>query len=70
MTPGLPSVSVPILSTTRVLTVSMRSRDSADFMSTPAPAPLPTAAMIDIGVAKQGIQGQATMTTETAAMSA
>src|ERR1700722_12822160 len=52
VTLGLPSVSVPVLSTTRVLTCSMRSSASADLMRTPAPAPLPIATPIDIGVAR------------------
>ncbi len=41
-TRGLPSVSVPVLSTTKVSTFSKRSRASAFLMRTPAPAPLPT----------------------------
>ena len=67
---GLPSVSVPVLSTTSVSTFSIRSSASADLISTPAPAPLPTPTLIDIGVARPSAQGQAMMTTETAAISA
>jgi hypothetical protein len=70
VTRGLPSVSVPVLSTTRVLTFSMRSRASADLIRTPAPAPFPIATPIDMGVARPSAQGQAMMTTETAAISA
>ena len=67
---GLPSVSVPVLSTTRVSTFSMRSSASAFLISTPACAPRPTPTMIDIGVASPSAQGQAMMSTETAATSA
>ena len=49
---GLPSVSVPVLSTTSVSTFSMRSSASAFLISTPACAPRPTPTMIDIGVAR------------------
>ena len=41
VTLGLPSVSVPVLSTTSVSTFSMRSSASADLIRMPAPAPLP-----------------------------
>ena len=64
---GLPSVSVPVLSTTSVSTFSMRSRASAFLISTPACAPRPTPTMIDIGVARPSAQGQAMMSTLTAA---
>ncbi len=67
---GLPSVSVPVLSTTIVSTFSKRSSASAFLMSTPACAPRPTPTMIDIGVASPSAQGQAMISTETAAMSA
>jgi hypothetical protein len=67
---GLPSVSVPVLSTTRVSTFSIRSSASADLISTPAPAPLPMPTPIDIGVARPSAQGQAMMRTETAAIRA
>ena len=49
---GLPSVSVPVLSTTSVSTFSRRSSASAFLISTPACAPRPTPTMIDIGVAR------------------
>ncbi len=64
---GLPSVSVPVLSTTKVSTNSMRSSASAFLISTPAWAPRPTPTMIDIGVASPSAQGQAMISTLTAA---
>ena len=64
---GLPSVSVPVLSTTSVSIFSMRSSASAFLISTPACAPRPTPTMIDIGVARPSAQGQAMMRTLTAA---
>ena len=66
---GLPSVSVPVLSTTSVSTFSMRSSASAFLISTPACAPRPTPTMIDIGVASPSAQGQAMISTATAATS-
>ncbi len=69
VTDGLPSVSVPVLSTTSVSTFSMRSSASAFLISTPAPAPRPTPTMIDIGVASPRAQGQAMISTVTAATS-
>ena len=62
---GLPSVSVPVLSTTSVSTFSMRSSASAFLISTPACAPRPTPTMIDIGVASPSAQGQAMISTRT-----
>ena len=64
---GLPSVSVPVLSTTSVSTFSMRSSASAFLISTPICAPRPTPTMIDIGVASPSAQGQAMISTLTAA---
>jgi hypothetical protein len=64
---GLPSVSVPVLSTTSVSTFSMRSSASAFLISTPSCAPRPTPTMIDIGVARPSAQGQAMISTVTAA---
>ncbi len=69
VTDGLPCVSVPVLSTTRVSTFSMRSSASAFLISTPALAPRPTPTMIDIGVASPSAQGQAMISTVTAATS-
>jgi hypothetical protein len=67
---GLPSVSVPVLSTTMVSTRSMTSSTSAFLISTPPRAPRPTPTMIDIGVARPSAQGQATISTATALTSA
>src|SRR5467141_2969792 len=64
---GLPSVNVPVLSTTSVSTFSKRSSASAFLINTPASAPRPTPTMIDIGVARPSAQGQAMMSTLTAA---
>ena len=64
---GLPSVSVPVLSTTSVSIFSNRSSASAFLISTPDCAPRPTPTMIDIGVASPSAQGQAMISTETAA---
>ncbi len=66
VTDGRPSVSVPVLSTTRVSTFSIRSRASAFLMSTPWPAPRPTPTMIEIGVARPRAQGHAMISTATA----
>ena len=70
VTLGLPSVNVPVLSTTSVSTRSIRSRASAFLMSTPINAPRPTPTMIDMGVAKPRAHGQATINTATAATKA
>ena len=67
---GLPSVSVPVLSTTIVSTFSMVSSASAFLMRTPACAPRPVATMIDIGVASPSAQGHAMINTATALTSA
>ena len=66
MSLGLPSVSVPVLSTTSVVTFSRRSSASAFFTSTPTCAPRPTPTMIDIGVASPRAHGHAMMSTATA----
>ena len=63
---GLPSVRVPVLSTTRVSRVRKRSIASASRNSTPAWAARPVATMIDIGVARPSAHGQAMISTETA----
>ncbi len=67
VTAGRPSVRVPVLSNTRVSIFSKRSRASAFLISTPAWAPRPTPTMIDMGVARPSAQGQAMISTETAA---
>ena len=63
---GLPTVSVPVLSTTSVSTLRITSIASASLNSTPIDAPLPVAVMIDIGVARPSAQGQAMINTATA----
>ena len=63
---GLPSVSVPVLSTTRVSTLASAWSASALRISTPARAPRPIPTMIDIGVARPSAQGQAMISTATA----
>ena len=67
---GLPSVSVPVLSTTSVSTLRSVSIASAFRNSTPIVAPLPVATMIDIGVASPSAHGQAMISTATALTSA
>ena len=66
----MPSVSVPVLSITMVSTLCRTSSASALLNSTPAVAAFPVATMIDIGVARPSAQGQAMISTETAARSA
>ena len=63
---GLPSVRVPVLSTTKVFTFSIISNTSAFLMSTPNCAPRPMPTMIDIGVANPSAHGQAIIKTATA----
>ena len=67
---GLPSVSVPVLSTTSVSTFSSVSSASAFLISMPFCAPLPVPTMIDIGVARPSAQGHAMISTATALTSA
>ena len=67
---GLPSVSVPVLSTTSVSTCSSTSSASALRSSTPSSAPRPVPTMIDIGVARPSAHGQAMISTATALTSA
>ncbi len=65
---GLPSVSVPVLSTTSVSTCSQVARSPRRCLNrTPACAPRPSPTMIDIGVASPSAQGQAMISTATAA---
>ncbi len=63
---GFPSVRVPVLSTTKVLTFSIISNASAFFIKTPAVAPRPVPTMMDIGVANPNAQGHAMINTATA----
>ncbi len=67
---GLPSVSVPVLSTSSVSTFSSVSSASACLISTPAWAPRPVATMMDIGVARPSAHGHAMISTATALTSA
>ena len=67
---GLPSVSVPVLSTTSVSTFSRTSSASAFLTKTPASAPRPVPTIIDMGVASPSAQGQAMISTATALTSA
>ena len=55
---GLPSVRVPVLSTTSVSTFSSVSSASAFLIRTPACAPRPVPTMIDMGVARPSAQGR------------
>lgn len=63
---GLPSVSVPVLSTTSVSIFSITSRASAFLMRMPDWAPRPTPTMMDIGVASPSAHGHAMISTATA----
>jgi hypothetical protein len=67
VTAGRPSVSVPVLSISRVSTFSSLSSAAAFLTRTPVRAPRPTATMMDIGVARPSAQGQAMISTATAA---
>ncbi len=67
---GRPSVSVPVLSTTSVVTFSRISSASALRISTPCSAPRPVPTMIDMGVARPRAHGQAMIKTATAFTSA
>ena len=66
-TAGLPSVRVPVLSTTSTSTFSINSKPSASLINTPSRAPRPMPTIIEIGVAKPKAQGHAIIKTETAA---
>ena len=66
---GTPSVSVPVLSTISVSIFSISSSASASLISTPSRAPRPIPTMTDIGVASPSAQGQAMISTDTAATS-
>ena len=64
---GLPSVNVPVLSKATVRTSESRCSASPLRKKTPSSAPRPVPTMIDIGVASPIAQGQAIISTETAA---
>ncbi len=63
---GLPSVSVPVLSTISVSMRSITSSASAFLINTPACAPRPTPTITLIGVARPSAHGQAMISTATA----
>ena len=63
---GLPSVSVPVLSTTSVSTFSQPLERLGVLDQHAGRAPRPTPTMIDIGVARPSAQGQAMISTATA----
>ena len=65
-----PSVRVPVLSNTTVSTGRVRSSTSPPLMSTPSWAPRPVPTMMAVGVARPSAQGQAMMSTATAAVKA
>ena len=67
---GLPSVNVPVLSTTRVSILVSASMASAFRNRIPMPAPIPVATMIDMGEARPTARGHAMMSTATALNSA
>ena len=58
VTRGLPSVTVPVLSSTTVSMRPISSRLAADFTSTPCSAALPVATVMATGVASPSAQGQ------------
>ena len=62
---GLPSVSVPVLSTMSVVTFSSVSNASACLINTPAFAPRPAATIMAMGVANPRAHGHAIMSTAT-----
>ena len=65
VTRGLPSVRVPVLSSTTASTELGRSSASALRNRTPFSAPLPVPTMIEVGVASPSAQGQAMISTAT-----
>jgi hypothetical protein len=67
---GLPSVSVPVLSTTTVSILRMCSMASELRNRMPMVAPRPMATVIEIGVASPTAQGQAMISTATELSSA
>ncbi len=67
---GLPTVIVPVLSSTTALTFAVVSSASAERISTPIRAALPVATVTDNGVASPNAQGHAISSTDTAATSA
>ena len=69
-TTGLPSVRVPVLSTTSAESRPACSSAAALRISTPSCAPRPVPTMIAVGVARPSAHGQAMTSTVTALISA
>ena len=67
VTSGLPFVMVPVLSMISVSASASRSRWAASLIRMPERAPRPAATVMDMGVAMPKAQGQAMISTETAA---
>ena len=67
VTAGRPSVTVPVLSSTTVVTSPARCSASPPLKSTPSSAPFPVATMTAVGTASPMAQGQAIISTATAA---
>ena len=68
LTFSLPKVKVPVLSKATQLTFPIFSKASPDFIKTPCLEACPTAAIIEVGVARARAQGQNTTKTVTALM--
>ena len=65
-----PSVTVPVLSSTAMSTCRVDSSTSPPLIRMPSCAPRPVPTMIAVGVARPSAQGQAMMSTATAAVNA
>ena len=70
VTAGFPSVTVPVLSSTTVVTSPARCSASPPLISTPSSAPFPVATMTAVGTASPIAQGQAMISTATDAAKA
>ena len=70
VTSGFPSVTVPVLSSTTVVRSPARCSASPPLISTPSSAPLPLATITAVGTARPMAQGQAMISTATAAAKA
>ena len=69
VTANSPVVTVPVLSNTTAVSPRTRWSASLDLKRIPFSAPRPMPTVIDIGVARPSAQGQAMISTETAATS-
>ncbi len=67
VTAGEPTVTVPVLSSTTVSTLPARSSASPPLISTPSSAPRPVDTITAVGTASPMAQGQAMISTATAA---